>query len=245
MSLQKVFKDTYVNALRTNIVVGNYALEEFPYDESKVRYLANVEKPEGLLEKLEIDNDFNSAIALYEAYEEITPLIASKQDFWTYLTHVDLFPYVQKRWSNVLSGSADTSYIEEHWFYSKGGAIRTTLMGLWWSVYCSVDYSRGDNKYELTKLLFKHADFRTRRFGNSTLFRHKEAVIGILEFLNENRDVHDSYFEGRFLYITKYFNRLGAVKQLAYLDRNFFKSELCRIKSTLLNIRSREDVLNV
>ena len=45
---------------------------------------------------------------------------------------------------------------------------------------------------------------------------------------------------GRF--ITNYFNKLGATKQLAYLDRSFFASELTRIKPEILKLKSREDI---
>ena len=243
MALQKVFKETYIEALKSNILPENYAGDVFPFDESQIRYLANIEHPEGLLEKMNPENDLESAIAIYEAYKNLTPLSASKIELWVYLTHVDLFNYVQKRWPNVLNGTADVKYIQEHWFRSSDGIIRTTLANLWWSVWGSVDESRED-KYELTRMLFRHEEVRTRNFGASTLFRHREAIIGILEFLVENPDVSDVHFIGRCIYITRYFNRLGAVKQLAYMDRDFFKNELMKKKPVLLSITSRDQVLN-
>lgn len=156
MALQKVFKEPYVDWIKESISIDKYGGEEFEYDAGKTKYLANISKPEGLLDKLmSAENDFQAAIALYEAYPNLTPIIASQQKgLWVYLTHVDLFPYVQKRWPKVITGEADVKYISEHWFYN--GTMRTSLMGLWWSVYCSVDESRGaDHKYDLTELLFK------------------------------------------------------------------------------------------
>ena len=243
MALQKVFKESYIERLRSNIVPECYAGDSFDYDDTQIRYLANVEHPEGLLEKMNPDNDLESAIALYEAYPTLTPLSASKIELWVYLTHVDLFNYVQNRWPNVLNRTADAKYIQEHWFRSSDGIIRTTLANLWWCVWGSVDESR-DDKYELTRMLFRHEEVRTRNFGASTLFRHREAIIGILEFLVENPDVSSVHFIGRCIYITRYFNRLGAVKQLAYMDRDFFKNELMKKKSVLLSITSRDQVLN-
>lgn len=78
MALQKVFKESYIETLRNNIVPEYYAGESFDYDDTQIRYLANVEHPEGLLEKMNPDNDLESAIALYEAYPTLTTLSASK-----------------------------------------------------------------------------------------------------------------------------------------------------------------------
>lgn len=240
MALQKVFKEPYVDWIKESISIDKYGGEEFEYDAGKTKYLANISKPEGLLDKLmSAENDFQAAIALYEAYPNLTPIIASQQKgLWVYLTHVDLFPYVQKRWPKVITGEADVKYISEHWFYN--GTMRTSLMGLWWSVYCSVDDSRGaDHKYDLTELLFKQEDFRTRTFGTYQLFRCKEAVLGVLEFLYENKNITNSFFESRSRYISEYFNKLGAVKQLAYLNKEFFKAELEKHKQAILAIQGR------
>ena len=242
MALQKVFKEAYVEALRSSIDPDNYAGEAFVFDETQVRYMANVHHPEGLQEKMNPDNLLESAIALYEAYPDLTPLSASKMELWAYLSHVDLFEYMQRRFPAVKDGTADEKYIKEHWFRSSQGTIRSSLAGLWWSVYCSVDETRKD-KYELTKVLFQQDSIRTHYFGNSITFRHREAIIGILEFLVENPDVSRVHFNSRCIYIAQYFNRLGAVKQLAYMDRQFFKEELMKKKPVLLTVTSKAQVL--
>ena len=123
--------------------------------------------------------------------------------------------------------------------------MRTSLMNMWWSIYLSIDNTKeGDDRYELSKILFVQNDFRTRRFGSSPLFRHKEAVMGILQFLHDNPKVYQENFEGRFIYISKYFNRLGGVRSLVYLDREFFRTELEKKKNILLKIKSRREVTN-
>lgn len=242
MALQKVFREAYVEVLRNNIDPAKYAGESFDYDETQVHYMANVHHPEGLVDRMDEKDDLKSAIELFEAYQELTPLAASKNDIWTYLTHVDLFAYMQKRFPEVKKGIADTKFIRERWFRSSKGAIRSTLAGLWWAVYCSVDNTRKD-KYELTRILFRNDAIRTHYFGPSTIFRHREAVIGILEFLVENPDISSVHFNSRCIYIAQYFNRLGAVKQLAYMDRQFFKEELMKKKPVLLTVTSKAQVL--
>jgi len=242
MALQKVFREAYVEALRNNIDPAKYAGETFEYDETQVHYIANVHQPDGLVDRMDEKDDLKSAIELYEAYQELTPLAASKNDIWTYLTHVDLFAYMQKRFPEVKGGNVDAKFIREHWFRSSKGAIRSSLAGLWWSVYCSIDDSRED-RYELTRILFQNDNIRTHYFGSSTFFRHREAVIGILEFLVENPDISSVHFNSRCIYIAQYFNRLGAVKQLAYMDRNFFKEELMKRKEILMTVTSKAQVL--
>jgi hypothetical protein len=242
MAQQKVFKEAYVDVLRDSVEPEKYAGECFEYDESQVKPLANVHQPVDLLDKMDPDNLLESAIALFEAYKDLTPLAASKIELWAYLSHVDLFGFMQKWYPEVTEGKADARFIRDRWFRSPKGPIRSSLAGLWWSVYCSIDESRED-KYELTRMLFRNDNIRTHYFGPSTIFRHREAVIGILEFLVENPDISNVHFSSRCIYIIQYFNRLGAVKQLAYLDREFFKEELMKKKEILRTVTSKAQVL--
>lgn len=244
MKLQKVFIESYVKDLRDKIRAGlslsDYSKEEFSYDTTKVRSISNLYQPEGLLDKLDSTDDLISAKALYEAYPNMSPLLASNDSFWTYLTHVDLFSYVQQRWPKVLRGEADSNYIENHWFQGGSFSSQASLSTLWWSVYCTIDEGRGkENKYEITDALFSHVHYR--ELVGTSLFRHKEAVIGIMEFLLENSELSNSYTKWRIRYIMKYFNQLGAVKVLSYFDREFFKAELKKKKDVLLYRRNEFD----
>lgn len=252
MKLQKIFKESYCHRLKSNISPEAYAQDIFDYDPTQTMILANVYQPENLAEKLNTNrDDFESAKAIYEAYESLSPLVASKEEFWAYLTHVDLFQYNQERWNNpqigydVKHGNVTADYILDHWFFSPNGMMRTSLMNMWWSIYLSIDETKtGEERYDLSKILFVQNNFRTIRFGTSTLFRHKEAVIGILQFLKDNPKVYQENFRGRSIYISKYFNRLGGVRSLVYLDRDFFRKELEKKKDILLSISSTEEVTN-
>ena len=53
--------------------------------------------------------------------------------------------------------------------------------------------------------------------GSYPLIRHREAMIGILSFLKDNPTITKNAFEFRGQFLLKYFNRIGAVKQFAYL----------------------------
>ena len=67
MELQKVFKKPYMESLRRNIHISDYQGETFPFDPSKVKSLANVYKPEGLLDRLDPDDDFTTAVEIGRA----------------------------------------------------------------------------------------------------------------------------------------------------------------------------------
>lgn len=244
MELQRVFKKNYMEYLRTHIDVQNYRAEVFPYDESQVRPLANVYKPEGLLDRLDPtpEGDFTTAVEIYKAYENISPLLASLPDLWVYLTHVDLFSYVQKRWHDIFKENFEENYIINHWHRHSTHFLRTTFAGFWWNAYLTVDDSR-ENRFELTKVMYDCGqDWRLMRFGELSLIRRKEAVIGVLEFLKENPEITEVHFAARGQFISRYFNNLGGVVNFSSMNREFFKETLLNIKDRILQIKSEDDV---
>ena len=243
MELQKVFKRSYMDELRKNIHVSDYQGEVFPYEPSKVNTLANVYKPEGLLERLDPEDDFASAIEIYKAYDMVTPLLASLPDLWVYLAHVDLFPYVQKRHSDVLKDDTTEEYIVDHWFKNKVSVFRMALPSAWWSVYLSVDNNR-ENPYELTEILFRNQELRTNSFGPLTLIRHKEAMMGVLEFLNEHQELLVDGMNMRAQYIRKLFNFIGGTKRLEFMPKDYFKAELGKRLDIISRKFTREEIQN-
>lgn len=248
MALQKVFSKSYADYLRNHINVENYLQESFDYDQTQVHQLYGITHPEGLLEKLDPtqDGDLQTAIAIFEAYPGLTPQFAQQDDLWVYLTHVDLFDYVKKRWPIKDKAEEDTSekHILNHWHRHPTHFLRTTFAGFWWNVYLTIDEQRED-KYELTKTLFNAGlDFRTLRFGELSMIRYRESMIGILEFLLKNPEVYESCFVARGQYISRYFNMIGGTKQLTALDRTFFMNELEKKKDTILSIKSVDDIHN-
>ena len=250
--LQKVFKTKYVDFLIEQAKQGqslaNYASEFFPIEQENILYIPSIKHPIGLLEKMNpsIEKDFESAVALYEAYPNLSPLQAADKTFWVYLAHTELFPYVQNRYPQVKQdGFNNPQYILDHWFFDQG-PLRHALAGLWWSVYLSLDNEiEGIKKYNYTKFIFsKDMNLRAIYFANSQLIRHKAAAIGILRFLMEDEELCSTFFRQRFRYIIKYFNKLGGTRQLVSLDRDFFYYELKKIRPLIMAIQSDEDVKN-
>ena len=247
MQLQKTFKESYMKTLRdavkSGVAIPLYGNDVFEVDTTQVKRLANVYAPEGLAEKLEVDweSDFKSAIHIYEAFKNISPLLASNEAFWAYLTHVDLFSYVQKRWPKVKDNDCSIDYILDHWFLGANGLLRNAIASMWWSVYNTVDEER-ENKYELSEILFKNYTLRVITFGSYQLIRHREAMIGILSFLKDNPEITSNAFEYRGRFISKYFNRLGAVKQLAYLNSEFFYEVCYAMQDKIMSVTKLEQL---
>ena len=243
MELQKVFKRSYMEELKKNIQISDYQGENFPFDPSKVKSLANIYKADGLLERLDPDDDFTSAIEIYKAYENVTPLLASLPDLWVYLAHVDLFPYVQARHSDVVKDDVTEKYIINHWFENEVSLFRMAIQSGWGSVFLSKDNNR-DNPYELTEILFKNQELRTNSFGPLTLIRHKPAMMGVLEFLKEHSELLEDGMNMRAQYIRKLFTFLSGTKRLEFLPKDYFKMELEKRIDVISRKLTREEIQN-
>ncbi len=221
MALQKIFRKQYVEELRSKISPENYAKDIFDYDPSQSVSLYQVPHPESLLEDL-IPNpmeDFSSAKEIYEAYKGIPPIVAQLDDFWAYLSHVDLFPYVKNRWPDIQNNQNPVEYIRNHWFISNKH-MNGCIAGMWWSIKLTVDDTRS-NPYELSEILFKSKSLR-----ESGLLRIREAAIGILEFFMEHKDLMETSFDKKVRTCIRFFNIIGGTKNISILKRDYYKDTL-------------------
>lgn len=241
MLLQRTFKKNYaeslLDAVRNGQDLDKYANDYFVYDQDQVAMIPGVEYPEGLIDKMipTTQGDLHSAIALFEAYHDLTPLQASDRTFWIYLAHADLFDYVQKRFPKVCEiGFDNKQYILDHWFFAQG-TIMQALSGLWWLTYLSVDETAKDNKYKYTEQIFRDYTLRTN-FANYSFARHKEAVFGYLQFMIDNPDVFSNFFKDKNRFITKHFNKVGGSRLLSTLPREYFYEELNSISEQILSV---------
>ena len=242
MLLQRTFKKNYTEALldavRNGQNLDKYADDHFVYDQDQVVMIPSLPYPEGLIDKMipTPQADCESAIALYEAYADLTPLQAADKSFWTYLTHVDLFNYVQARFPKVKEpGFNNIMYVVDHWFCGADWYWRHPLASLWWFVHQTIDETNKENKYKYTRFFFSSFGFRTN-FAKYSIARHKEAVFGYFDFLMENPDVSTQNLRPRNLFMTKHLNKMGGTRLLSMLPREAFKEELTRIKPQILEV---------
>ncbi|PKD19281.1 hypothetical protein APR40_11275 [Salegentibacter salarius] len=170
--------------------------------------------------------DFECAKLLYENLN-LTPRQAADKDFWNYLHHHDMYQYLHSRWNeieNPSKGSQET-YIFRHWIMSLSSQkhlINYPLTTLWWSIHLTIDNERQE-RYELSRIYFNNNRYRTVTFGGSSYVRHKEAILGILEFYQENNIPETKELGDK---ISKFINLLGGTKPLAFFTRDWFKFKL-------------------
>ena len=251
--LQKTFKDTYtkqlIDGVRSGRTINCYENADFVLDESKITYISGIYTPIGLQEKMitaakgKEKHGADAAIELFKAYKGLSPLIASSESFWAYLCHTELNKFVQLDWP-LESAKNKQNFLLTHYFFSKG-PLENSLAGLWWSVYQTYDEDReknGKDPYELTRIFFKNYSFRVKWI--TVLFRIPNALKGILEYLLAHPEVMESHFENRIRFICKYFNMLGASKQLSALTKDYFMEEMEKLHPVVLTIRGRDDVQN-
>ena len=219
-----------------------YGQESFPYDPDQVVIIPTLRYPEELKKKMipTPQGDFESAVALYEAYPNLTPIQASDKAFWTYLTHVDLFEYVQARYPKVLQDDFDNiNHVLYHWFYVSDWIKVHPLASLWWYTRLTIDNTLED-KYKYTRIFFSSYEFRTN-FVQYSIARHKEAITGYFDFLIQNPEVMTQSFKTRSRFITKHLNKLGGTRLLSTLPRGFFTEELTKLKPQILAVGTVKD----
>lgn len=250
---QAIFKEEYCsklgNELTSGVSVRLYDSQEssFIYEEKNLCYLNDFEVKKENIRTMNEGGKSNleCAILLYEAFPSLTPMIAAYAPFWLYFSHTELFKYVRNRWPYIIYDEKgyekdlqkSIDYIKDYWFPGGGNAVRSWLPGLWWSVYLTIDENRED-KYELTRILFKQEDLRTRTFGTYLLFRHRPAAIATLSFIKSHMDTTFNHsFQNRCRYMTKYLNYLGGCRLLSYFDEDFFTEMLNKKNDDIAKIQ--------
>ena len=243
MEKQRIFTNRYASELRRNVEeksdVSCYHMKEFPYDDTQVLVMQNRNKPEGLLERmLNANSDCEAAKELYLAYSDLSPLEAAYTPFWDYLSHIDLYQVVCKRWPEVFNETAGnpSTYILEHWF---GKDIMQCLSGWWWTVNMTVG---DDGGFSLTDFIFDRREDLRQNLGVSTLFRHKPFTRAVLAFLRDTPEITSEAQIPRSRFIIQHFNRLGAIKQLTYMDEEYFRKALIELKSSIMAVKSLQDL---
>lgn len=249
--LQKTFKESQtkqlIDGVKSGRTIKNYINGEFDIDETALCVISGLYTPEGLkdrmLEAARRDKRHGSeaAIELFKAYKNLTPLIASNESFWAYLCHTELKEFVQFDWP-IENAKNTQSYILDHYFFGMN-YTRNALASLWWSVYLSYDQEReaeGADPYTLTRVFFKNYSMRVTWL--TVILRIHNALHGILEFMYQHPEIIENNVETRGLFISKYFNMLGATKQLSLLPKQFFMDEMEKLYPIIMSIRGRNEV---
>jgi hypothetical protein len=237
MNQQKILRKKYVDGLISDLKSGGsihlFRNSEFQIDDRNTLIMPHLQKPIGLLNKMNAsrDHDFTSAIAIYEAFSNLTPIEAADYRFWNYVALTDLYPYMRERWPAVykrVDETNETAYIFDHYLMQDKTSelMRNHLPGLWWSVHLSIDHTNLVDKYQLTRVLFWNQTLRTRTMGNYLFARNKEVALGLLTYFFERGKENFGNFEKEHQELTEYLNQIGGSKQLTVYNRNEIKSIL-------------------
>ena len=229
--LRKRYLDSLISGVKSGGLIDLFKNNEFQIDEKNTLIMPHLAKPLGMLNKLNPENDYQSAIALFEAYKDLSPLEAADPRFWNFISLVDLYPYLRERWPNVYkreSGTNEAGYILDHFLMQDKSSdlMRVHLPGLWWSVYLSIDEASTDDKYHLTKVMFWNQTLRTRTMGNYLLARKRGLALGFLDYCSERGKVNFGNFEKEHQELTEYLNQFGGAKPLTFYSRDEIKDIL-------------------
>lgn len=155
-------------------------------------------------------DDFENAKLIYNTLKDLTPLEASNEQFWAYLTHDVFWDYMKNRWSvdkaykqlsmkkkgRKYTDENIQKYIKERYFFSgtqDRSLMRNGISRLWWYAYCSYDDTKA-NPYELTEILLSTADI-AQQIVERTYSRNRTITLGILDALKRYKD-NDLSFSG-------------------------------------------------
>lgn len=228
MELQKQFTMEYLTRIKNQLyeeaALSRYCTESFPLDsaeDSIVKipgvYNVHVDLVISNPSKLAAD-DFDNAVKFFSAYKSLSPIVASQESFWAYLTHVEYFDYVKKRWQ--IMDSTSVASIIDHFFITNMLKIaRNGLARLWWPVFLTNDEFHSD-PYHLTKIFFTNTEV-VQEMSESQFFTCKPLTQGILEFFEEHKEINLT--KAAIDKVMSYYNKLGGVRQIAFEDKEFFK----------------------
>ncbi|MCQ2243582.1 MAG: DUF6339 family protein [Bacteroidaceae bacterium] len=225
MATQTKFKKSFLEKIKqlakdkSNIQM--FAAETFDYTKQDLVSMHGINHPTNLLEDMmSAKNEFEAALALYKAYENITPLIASDEAFWAYLALVELNPYARKRFASLANPESPNVILAR--YFAQERIVKNVIARLWWAVYMSEKGKEDIDRFSLTSILFSHTElFDT--LTQSRLFRYKNATIGILSFFAEHSEL---ITRANTLKAMKFFNRVGGARELSAMPESFFKKEL-------------------
>lgn len=158
--------------------------------------------------------DLENTKTLYTALRHLTPLQASDERLWAYLTHVTYWDYMRKRWPvEQYKDKRVADNLQERYFFMSDrprALIRNGMARLWWYGYTTYDEQR-DDPFELTGVLLKNLDVTQsileRAFSRNRLVTH--AVLSVL--LQREKDGAPFYERDSVRDLAKYLVQVGGV----------------------------------
>jgi hypothetical protein len=134
--------------------------------------------------------DLENSIALFSAYRNLTFHQAASENLWSYMTHIQYWAYMRRRWPVANSDNNQEEYIKEHYFLKNTtdrSLIRNGIARLWW--YAKLTYEEGaEQPFRLTGILLSQLDI-TQGLLERSWGRNRNVLHGYLEFLAANPEL--------------------------------------------------------
>ncbi len=178
----------------------------------------------------EVGNSMN----VFEAFNGMTPALATEERVWTRLTHFECLGYTRERWplkdeprqkAGLLSGLTGSkekaaeqtkkvlhqniSQIETHYFARGRTGYRddNAVSRLWWNAFIAWRVDPGDQKGVLQELL-RTADIRSNLVERPMLSNRASLLRGIISMMRSHPDVYGT--EATFRKFMKALNLRGS-----------------------------------
>lgn len=229
MELRFITKEKYnylVANIDNNIQLGNYSnihswIDENMVDEYSKSTNIQLKAPKLITESSTnkiSDTDLENCKLLYTAMKDLPIDVATSPQFWSYLTHITYWDYMQKRHS--IKDSTTKKTIKEKFFHASK-FTRNGIARLWWIAHTTYDSGYSDPFY-LTEVLLKRQDLIVHILERN--YSHNSNLTKfILKALDEYASSHiysskDGLPPERHLReLCKEFNRIGATKIIDFL----------------------------
>lgn len=211
----------------------------YQQDNSWVFELLSIEEEDDVSSILQVGEshpstyDLENVKIIFERYKDIPVELAAEESFWTYLTHVNFWSYMTKRWP-YKSSDKNINVIYNRFFFGKNQAkYRNGISRLWWYGFITYNELLKD-PYHYTKIALRDQERASLLLESANLSRNQVALMAALDILN---DLDEMVAEDFIEYIpnqrnkilrplVKYINDLGGILIWDIFDQDEAKSKM-------------------
>ena len=250
-----ILRESALSQLRSNIGgnIGKYSQNESWLNEEfrggRWSLDTHLEPPghfEFLLPDEDSSYDLENSKRLYLALKDLTPVQASDERLWAYLSHTTGWSYMRKRWDvDNFRGSAEKriQYIRDRYFFMPNrdrALVRNGIARLWTYAYVTYDEQR-ENPFQLTEVLLQKLDIAQQLLERSfsRVPELPKSVMRVVEtYPKDELDLTD---RDQFRDVMRHVNRIGGVTILDMLNGSELE-QLVRQRADTLATRAQESV---
>ena len=174
----KILDNQHLYILKNSFLAENLSINDYEDYSSKMTYD----------EDNQSSCDEKNAEYIYEKFKDIPIELATEEAFWVYLSHIEFWNYLQKRWPVTSSNNENeinTSTISNRYFFGREKPFyRQGLSRLWWAAHLTYDHTLVD-PYKYTKIAMKDQERMSLLIETVNLSRNKTALFAVLDILDD------------------------------------------------------------